>query len=42
VSRGVYRILKGENLRETNHLEGLKVDGRIIVKWLVRQWDVRA
>jgi len=29
-------------LRETEHLEDLRVDVRIIVKWIVRQWDVRA
>jgi hypothetical protein len=35
-------FLKGENVREREHLEDLRIDGRIIVKWIVRQWDVRA
>jgi len=29
-------------LRKRDHLEDLGVDGRIILKWIVRQWDVRA
>jgi hypothetical protein len=28
------------NLREREHLEDPDVDGRIILKWLFRKWDV--
>jgi hypothetical protein len=29
------------NLRKSNHLEDPGVDGRIILRWLFRKWDVR-
>jgi len=28
------------NLRERDHLGDLRVEGRIILKWIFRQWDV--
>ena len=28
------------NLREGDHLEGPEVDGRIILRWVFRKWDV--
>jgi len=28
------------NLRETHHLEDPGVDGRIILGWIIRKWDV--
>ena len=28
------------NLREINHLEDPGVDGRIILRWIFRKWDV--
>jgi hypothetical protein len=30
------------NLRERDHLEYPGVDGRIILRWIFRKWDVRA
>jgi len=38
-SRGVYRVLWG-NLRERDHLGYPGVDGRIILRWIFRKWDV--
>jgi len=37
--RGVYRVLVG-NLKERDHLEDSGVDGRIILRWIFRKWDV--
>ena len=37
--RGVHRVLGG-NLRERDHLEDSGVDGRIILRWIFRKWDV--
>jgi len=37
--RGVYRFWWG-NVRERDHLEDPGVDGRIIVRWICREWDV--
>jgi len=37
--RGVYRVLVG-NLRERSHLDNQGLDGRIILRWIFRQWDV--
>ena len=39
-SRGVYRILVG-NVRERDHLGDQGVDGRRILRWFFRKWDVR-
>jgi hypothetical protein len=37
--RGVYRVL-WENLRERHHLGDPGVDGKIILRWIFRKWDV--
>jgi hypothetical protein len=37
--RGVYRVLWG-NLRERNHWKDTGIDGRIILRWIFRKWDV--
>ena len=31
----------GENVRERDHLVGPGVDGKIILRWIFRRWDVR-
>ena len=36
---GAYRIWWG-NLRERDHLEGLGICGRIIIKWVFKKQDV--
>jgi hypothetical protein len=37
--RGVYRVLVGKP-EGKNHLEDTVVDGRIILRWILRAWDV--
>jgi len=37
--RDVYRVL-WESVRERDHLEEPGVDGRIILRWIFRKWDV--
>jgi len=32
----------GGNLRERDHLEDPGIDGRIILRWIFRKWDVGA
>ena len=39
--RDVYRVLVG-NPRERRHLEDPLLDGRIILRWIFRKWDVGA
>jgi len=31
-----------ENLRKSDHLENPGVDGRIVFRWIFRNWDARA
>jgi hypothetical protein len=37
--RGMYRVLMG-NLRETDHWGEPGADGRIILRWIFRKWDM--
>jgi len=37
--RDVYRVLVGKH-EERYHLEDLGADGRIIIRWIFRKWDV--
>ena len=37
--RGVYRVWRG-NLKERSHLGDPDVDGRIILRWIFRMWDM--
>jgi hypothetical protein len=30
------------NLRERDHLEDPSINGRIILRWIIRKWDVGA
>ena len=36
----VYTVFWWRNLRERDHLEDPGVDGRIILRWILRKWDV--
>jgi len=36
----VYTGLCWGDLRERDHLEDLGVDGRIIIRWIFRKWDM--
>jgi len=38
-SRGIYRVWWGI-LRERDHLGDPGIDGRIILRWIFRKWDV--
>jgi len=36
----VFTGFRGGNLRERDYLEDPGLDGRIILRWIFRQWDV--
>jgi hypothetical protein len=36
--RGVYRVWAGKS-EERRPLERLRLDGEIILKWIIRKWD---
>jgi hypothetical protein len=38
----VYTWFWWGNRRERDHLEDPDIDGRIILRWIFRMWDVRA
>jgi len=40
LEREVYTGFWWGNLREREYLEGSGVDGRIILRWIFRKWDV--
>ena len=35
---GAYRVFMG-NMWERDHLKGLGLDGRIILKWIFKKWN---
>jgi hypothetical protein len=39
--KGAYRVLAGKP-EGRDHLEDPGVDGRIVLIWIIRKWDVRA
>jgi hypothetical protein len=40
-SRGVYRVWWGI-LREIDYFEDPGIDGKIILRWIFRKWELRA
>ena len=42
VQEGRIQGFDGGNLRERDHLEDPGADGRIILRWIFRKWDVGA
>jgi len=38
--RGVYRVFWWGNLKDRDHLGDPGVDGRKILRWIFRKWDV--
>jgi hypothetical protein len=38
----MHRGFRWGNVRERDHLEDLGVDGRIILKWVLKEWDGEA
>jgi hypothetical protein len=40
-NRGIYSVLV-RKLRERGHLGDPGLDGRIVLRWIFRKWDMRA
>ena len=38
--KGVYGVFLGGNMKEKDHLGDPNVDGRIVLRWIFRNWDV--
>ena len=38
--RGLCKVLVGKSKGNKNHVEDPGVDGRIILRWIFRKWDV--
>jgi hypothetical protein len=38
-SKSCIKSFGGENLRDRHHLEDPGVDGRIISKWILKEWE---
>jgi hypothetical protein len=38
---GAYRVL-GRNLRDRDHLEGVGIHRRVIIKWISKKWPEEA
>jgi hypothetical protein len=38
--RNVYRVLVGKNLRERDRWGDAGVDGKIMLGWIFKKWDV--
>jgi hypothetical protein len=39
---GFYRMLLGGNLKETDCTRDLRVDGKTILMWMLKEWDFLA
>jgi hypothetical protein len=37
--RIAYKDLVGEHVKERDHLEELRIDGRMILKWILKKYD---
>jgi hypothetical protein len=39
LGREVYRGFCLGNVKVTDHLEDISIDGRIILRWILKKWD---
>jgi len=42
MGRGVYRVLVGKPKGKRDHLDDPGIDGRIVLRWNFRKWDIGA